>query len=101
MGCWCVTKSIGIVETRGLAISIRIADAMLKAADVRLLRQETIDLALVTIAVEGDTDAIQEAIAIGTRIAIESNQWIASNTILRPDFTVKKLVEEIAKKPNV
>ena len=96
-----MTKSIGIVETRGLAISIRIADAMLKAADIRLLRQETIDLALVTIAVEGDAGAIKEAIAIGTRIAIEANQWIASNTILRPDFAVKNLVEEIAKKPNV
>ena len=62
-------KSIGIVETRGLAISIRIADAMLKAADIRILRQETIDLALVTIAIEGDTAAIQEAIAIGTQLA--------------------------------
>ncbi|OCX62460.1 hypothetical protein BFM98_15925 [Lysinibacillus sp. AR18-8] len=93
-------KSIGIVETRGLAISIRIADAMLKAADIRILRQETIDLALVTIAIEGDTAAIQEAIAIGTQLAKADNQWIASSTILRPDIAVNGLVTEIAKKPS-
>jgi len=74
-------KSIGIVETRGLAISIRIADAMLKAADIRILRQETIDLALVTIAIEGDTAAIQEAIAIGTQLAKAANQGISSSKI--------------------
>lgn len=95
-----MTKSIGIVETRGLAISILIADAMLKAADIRILRQETIDLALVTIAIEGDTAAIQEAIAIGTKIAKVADQWIASTTILRPDMTVNGLVAEIAKKPS-
>ncbi|MGY4795308.1 BMC domain-containing protein [Lysinibacillus fusiformis] len=95
-----MTKSIGIVETRGLAISIRIADAMLKAADIRILRQETIDLALVTIAIEGDTAAIQEAIAIGTQLAKAANQWIASSTILRPDIAVNGLVTEIAKKPS-
>ncbi|MEA0555319.1 BMC domain-containing protein [Lysinibacillus irui] len=95
-----MTKSIGIVETRGLAISILIADAMLKAADIRILRQETIDLALVTIAIEGDTTAIQEAIAIGTQIAIAADQWFASTTILRPDSTVNGLVIEIAKKPS-
>lgn len=95
-----MTKSIGIVETRGLAISIRIADAMLKAADIRILRQETIDLALVTIAIEGDTAAIQEAIAIGTQLAQAANQWIASSTILRPDIAVNGLVTEIAKKPS-
>lgn len=95
-----MTKSIGIVETRGLAISIHIADAMLKAADIRILRQETIDLALVTIAIEGDTAAIQEAIAIGTQIAKEAHQWIASTTILRPDSTVNGLVTEMAKKPS-
>ncbi|MGE7693695.1 BMC domain-containing protein [Lysinibacillus sp. NPDC094177] len=94
-----MTKSIGIVETRGLAISIQIADAMLKAADIRLLRQETIDLALVTIAIEGDTEAIREAIKIGTKLAKDANQWIASTTILRPDVTVNGLVIEIAKKP--
>ncbi|WP_338653844.1 BMC domain-containing protein [Lysinibacillus sp. Y5S-8] len=95
-----MTKSIGIVETRGLAISILIADAMLKAADIRILRQETIDLALVTIAIEGDTAAIREAITIGTQIAKAVNEWIASTTILRPDVAVNGLVTEIAKKPS-
>ncbi|WP_341302635.1 BMC domain-containing protein [Lysinibacillus sp. FSL H8-0500] len=94
-----MTKSIGVVETRGLAISIQIADAMLKAAEIRLLRQETIDLALVTITIEGDVEAIREAIAIGTRIAKAANQWVASTTILRPDDTLTALVEEIAIKP--
>ncbi|MDM5233147.1 MULTISPECIES: BMC domain-containing protein [Lysinibacillus] len=94
-----MTKSIGIVETRGLAISIQIADAMLKGAAIRLLRQETIDLALVTIAIEGDTEAIREAIEIGTKMAKAANQWIASTTILRPEDAVNGLVMEIAKKP--
>lgn len=94
-----MTQAIGIIETKGLAISIVIADSMLKAADVRIVRQETIDLALVTIAIKGDIEAVREAIQVGLEIAKQSNKFISYNILSRPDDSVVKLVREISRKP--
>ncbi|RUL55880.1 MULTISPECIES: BMC domain-containing protein [Lysinibacillus] len=94
-----MTQAIGMIETKGLAISIVVADSMLKAADVKIVRQETIDLALVTIAIEGDLEAVHEAIHVGLKIAKQFNKFISYNIVPRPDDPVVKLVREISKKP--
>ena len=91
--------AIGMIETRGLAISIVIADRMLKAADVSIIRQETIDLSLVTLAIRGDIVAVHEAIQVGLEVAKRSNKFISYNILSRPDDSVEKLVREISRKP--
>lgn len=93
-------KSIGIVETRGLAISIYLADAMLKNTSIAIVRQETIDLALVTLTIEGDSSTIQQAISIAVKMAKQENQWLATTIILNPDNEIQELIKEVAKKPN-
>ena len=46
-------NALGFVEVRGLAAAIETADAMLKCADVRLLRQLLRDPVQTTLTVEG------------------------------------------------
>lgn len=83
-----MSKALGMIETRGLIGSIEAADAMLKAADVRLLKQEKIDAALVSVLVEGDVGAVQAAIDAGKAAAARVGELVASHVIPHPDEAV-------------
>jgi len=80
-----------MIETRGMAISVEVADAMLKAADVHLVNQETVDVILVTVLVEGDISAVQQALEAGTRLAQERGALIAHSVIPRPEESTSQL----------
>ncbi len=56
--------SLGLVETRSIAFGISLADAMLKQADVDLLRAKTICSGRFMILVSGDRAAVGEAMNI-------------------------------------
>ncbi|WP_438824324.1 BMC domain-containing protein [Bacillus sp. JJ1533] len=92
-----MTKALGMIETRGLATSIEVADAMLKNANVRLVNQSMVDAALVTILVEGDVSAVQAAVESGTKIAERTGALISSNVIPHPDNSIRPLVAKIDK----
>ena len=47
-------EALGMVETRGLTAAIEAADAMTKAAEVKLVGTEKIGSGLVTVMVRGD-----------------------------------------------
>lgn len=83
-----MAKALGMIETRGLIGSIEAADAMLKAADVHLLKQEKIDAALVTVLVEGDVGAVQAAVEAGREAASRVGELISSHVIPHPDSEV-------------
>lgn len=86
-----VTKALGMIETWGLAISIEVADAMLKAANVSLVNQERVDIAHVTVAIEGDLSDVQIAIEAGTRVAKRTGSLIAFDVIPHPEIGTSKL----------
>jgi ethanolamine utilization protein EutM len=88
-----VTKALGMVETRGLAASIEVADTMLKGANVSLVKQSMVDAALVTILVEGDISAVQIAVEAGTKVAERTGALIAFNVIPYPDLSTSHLLQ--------
>lgn len=94
-------KALGMIETRGLVGSIEAADAMVKAADVRLVKQEKIDAALVSVLVEGDVGAVQAAVEAGKEAADRVGELIASHVIPHPDEGIGELLkkEEPKEKP--
>ena len=55
-------EALGMIETKGLLAAIESADAMLKAAEVRLLERTFVGGGLVTITVTGDVAAIKASI---------------------------------------
>ena len=57
--------ALGLIETRGLVGAIEAADAMIKAANVRLVGREQIGGGLVTVMVRGDVGAVKAATDAG------------------------------------
>lgn len=85
-------KAIGLIETMGPAASIRVADTMLKSADVMLLKQVEVSLALYTILVEGDLASVKLAVEAGKSIAEKAGFLVAYQVIPHPGPDTKKLI---------
>ena len=82
---------MGMIETKGLIGSIHAGDAMVKAANVEILKQEFIDGGIVTIFIVGDVGAVQAAVDAG-RVAAESvGELLGAHVIPRPDDAVQKM----------
>lgn len=85
-------RALGMIETRGLIGSIEAADAMLKSADVTLLRQEKVDAALVTVLIKGDVSAVQAAVEAGSAAAARVGELVSAHVIPHPDEEVGRVL---------
>ncbi|MEO7538718.1 MAG: BMC domain-containing protein [Pyrinomonadaceae bacterium] len=61
--------ALGMVECMGLVAMIEAADAMVKAANVKLVGYEKIDAGLVTAIVRGEVGAVKAAVDAGAAAA--------------------------------
>lgn len=77
-------NALGFVEVRGLAAAIETADAMLKCADVRLLRQLLRDPVQTTLTVEGSLGACCAAVDAGEAMAVKLGAFVSSSVMGRP-----------------
>ena len=77
-------NALGFIEVRGLAAAIETADAMLKSAQVRLLRQLLRDPMQTTLTVEGELGACQAAIDAGRAAATRMAAFVTCHVIGRP-----------------
>lgn len=77
-------QAIGILETQGLTAILEATDAMLKAADVKLVGKEKIGAAYVTVIVSGDVAAVTAAIDAGKQAVGSLGKVIAAHVIARP-----------------
>ncbi|CAN1540095.1 CcmK Carbon dioxide concentrating mechanism/carboxysome shell protein [Burkholderiaceae bacterium] len=57
--------ALGMIETRGLVPAIEAADAMTKAAEVRLVGRQFVGGGYVTVLVRGETGAVNAAVRAG------------------------------------
>ncbi|MGG3450638.1 BMC domain-containing protein [Domibacillus aminovorans] len=85
-------QAIGMIETRGLIGSIEAADAMVKASNVRLVKQENIDGGLITVIVEGDVGAVQAAVDAGKEAVKRVGVLVGAHVIPRPDQSVHNMM---------
>ncbi|WP_399629572.1 BMC domain-containing protein [Sporosarcina sp. SG10008] len=90
-----MSQSIGMIETKGLVGSMEAADAMIKAANVRLIKQEFIDGGIVTVIVQGDVGAVQAAVDAGREAAKRVGELLGAHVIPRPDESVYKMVKPL------
>jgi len=77
-------EAFGLIETRGLVGGIEAADAMVKAANVKLVGQERIGGGLVTVIVKGDVGAVKAAVDSGAAAAKRVGELISVHVIPRP-----------------
>lgn len=62
-------QALGMIETKGLVGSVEAADAMVKAANVRLIGKVHVGGGLVTVMVRGDVGAVKSATDAGAAAA--------------------------------
>jgi ethanolamine utilization protein EutM len=79
-----MNDSIGMVETRGYVGSVEASDAMVKAANVTLVRQIQIGGGFVTVIVKGDVGSVKAAVEAGSEAAKRVGELICSHIIARP-----------------
>jgi len=84
-----------MIETKGLVGSMEAADAMIKAANVRLIKQEFVDGGIVTVLVQGDVGAVQAAVDAGREAAKRVGELLGAHVIPRPDESVYEMVKPL------
>lgn len=81
-------EALGMVECYGLVAMIEAADAMVKAANVKLVGYEKIDAGLVTAIVRGEVGAVRAAVEAGAEAARKVGTVTATHIIPRPHSEV-------------
>jgi len=90
-----VLQALGMVETKGLVGSIEAADAMVKAANVRLIGKEHVGGGLVTVMVRGDVGAVKAATDAGAAAAAKVGELVSVHVIPRPHDEVEAILPKI------
>ena len=84
--------ALGLIETKGLVGAIEAADAMVKAANVRLIGREQIGGGLVTVMVRGDVGAVKAATDAGAAAAGKIGEIVSVHVIPRPHEDVELIL---------
>ncbi len=80
-----MNEAIGLIETKGLVAQIEAADAMLKAANVSLVKQIQIGGAYVTTVVRGDVGSVRAAVDAGAAAATAVGELVSAHLSPRPE----------------
>ncbi len=87
-----MNEALGMIETKGLVGAVEAADAMVKAANVRLVGYERIGSGLVTVMVRGDVGAVKAAVDAGCAAAARLGEVVSTHVIPRPHTDTEKLI---------
>lgn len=79
-----MNQAIGLIETKGLTGLIEASDAMVKAANVELVRSVQIGGGFVTTIVKGDVGSVRAAVDAGAAAARAVGELVSSHVIARP-----------------
>lgn len=86
-------KSLGLIETEGLAAGIEAADAAVKSANVELIGYElTKGGGWTTIKVQGDVGAVKAAVDAARMAANKVTRTVSTRVIARPAAGINMLV---------
>lgn len=77
-------SALGMIETRGTTALVQATDAMLKAADVQLVKSIAIGGAYMTIVVKGDVGSVKAAVDAGADAAGKVGELVGAHVIARP-----------------
>ena len=79
-----MNEAIGLLETKGLVALVEATDAMVKAANVQIVKRVQIGGGLVTAIVRGDVGSVRAAVEAGAKAASAAGELVASHIIPRP-----------------
>ena len=92
-------EALGMIETRGYVGSVEASDAMVKAANVTLVKTISIGGGLITVLATGDIGSVKAAVDAGAKAAGKVGELVASHVMARPhEDLLKVFIGEPAKK---
>lgn len=92
-------NALGLLEVDGMVAAVDAADAMLKAANVRLLSHQVLDPGRLTLVVEGDLAACRAALDAGSAAAERTGRVISRREIGRPEEDTQRLIGGFQRQP--
>ncbi len=90
-----MVEALGLIETRGFVGAIEAADAMVKAANVRLIGKEKSGSGLVAVMVRGDVGAVKAATEAGAEAARRVGELVSVHVIPRPHADVEDMLNKL------
>jgi ethanolamine utilization protein EutM len=85
-------NALGLIETRGFIGAVEAADAMVKAANVKLVGSKQVGAGLVTVMVRGDVGAVKAATDAGASAAERVGELVSVHVIPRPHNDVESIL---------
>ena len=79
-----MSEAIGMIETKGYIGSVEASDAMVKAANVKLVKTIPIGGGLITVLAQGDVGSVKAAVVAGSRAASRVGELSSSHIIAGP-----------------
>jgi ethanolamine utilization protein EutM len=79
-----MNQAIGLIETRGYVGLVEASDAMVKAANVELIKSIPIGGSMITTIVRGDVGSVKAAVEAGKETATRVGNLVAGHVIPRP-----------------
>lgn len=79
-----MSEALGMIETKGYVSNVEASDAMVKAANVTLVRTIQIGGGLITILCKGDIGSVKAAVDAGSKAAAKVGELVSSHILARP-----------------
>ncbi len=89
-----MSEALGMIETKGYVGSVEASDAMVKAANVALVKTIPIGGGLITVLAKGDVGSVKAAVDAGSKAAAKVGELISSHIIARPHEDLLKAFME-------
>ena len=90
-----MSEALGMIETKGFVGSVEASDAMVKAANVSLVKTVPIGGGFITVLAKGDVGSVKAAVDAGSNAADRVGELISSHIIARPhDDLLKAFVDD-------
>jgi len=83
-----MSEALGMIETKGYVGTVEASDAMVKAANVTLVKTIPIGGGLITILCKGDVGSVKAAVDAGSKAASKVGELVSSHIIARPHLNV-------------
>jgi ethanolamine utilization protein EutM len=89
-----MSEALGMIETKGYVGSVEASDAMVKAANVTLIKTIPIGGGLITVMARGDVGSVKAAVDAGSKAASRVGELISSHILARPHEDLLKVFME-------
>lgn len=79
-----MSDALGMIETKGYVGAVEASDAMVKAANVSLVKTLPIGGGFITVLVKGDVGSVKAAVDAGSNAASRVGELVSSHLLARP-----------------